>query len=144
MPIIIELLKVKQKCVGLTDYPRFGLVIFSTTFAHGGYHVPFFFSPEAHDYHHKVLVLLISGLLVSIGYPYSIYSYTNFPILKLSKFNEREDLINKLYNSYTVIIPHNSGSIACTEPLESWTSCTKRTDLSLEVSTRSDISFPLV
>eukprot|EP00116_Pleurobrachia_bachei_P007535 sb/3467797/ len=32
---------------------RYALVIFSTTLAHGGYHVPFLFSPEAHDYHHK-------------------------------------------------------------------------------------------
>ncbi|XP_063673827.1 fatty acid hydroxylase domain-containing protein 2-like [Bolinopsis microptera] len=40
----------------------FGLVLFSTTLAHGGYHVPFLFSPEAHDYHHKVFNCLYGTL----------------------------------------------------------------------------------
>ena len=35
---------------------RFALIIFTTTLAHGGYHVPFLFSPESHDYHHKTWV----------------------------------------------------------------------------------------
>jgi len=37
----------------LTTWLWFSLVVFSTTIAHGGYHVPFFSSPEAHDFHHK-------------------------------------------------------------------------------------------
>ncbi|XP_063681828.1 fatty acid hydroxylase domain-containing protein 2-like [Bolinopsis microptera] len=40
----------------------FALVLFSTTLAHGGYHVPFLFSPEAHDYHHKVFNCMFGTL----------------------------------------------------------------------------------
>lgn len=29
------------------------LATFSTTIAHGGYHLPFLPSPEAHDFHHS-------------------------------------------------------------------------------------------
>lgn len=45
-----------------TSWVWFGLVLFSTTLAHGGYHVPFLFSPEAHDYHHKVFNCLYGTL----------------------------------------------------------------------------------
>ena len=35
-----------------TAWLWFALAIMSTTVAHSGYHLPFFPSPEAHDYHH--------------------------------------------------------------------------------------------
>lgn len=38
----------------LVTWVWMGVMFFSTTLAHSGYHLPFLTSPEAHDYHHKM------------------------------------------------------------------------------------------
>jgi methylsterol monooxygenase len=40
-----------------TQYLWFTMAIFNTLNSHSGYHLPFFPSPEAHDYHHLKYVM---------------------------------------------------------------------------------------
>lgn len=75
----------------------FALVIFSTTLAHGGYHVPFLFSPESHDYHHKTFncwfgTLGILDKLHKTDRPFSesiqgTRHYISFSLTPVSKLN---------------------------------------------------------
>lgn len=56
----------------------FGLAILSTLNAHSGYHLPFFPSPEAHDFHHLKYACYVNFYqIIIINYLKTAYRFNN-------------------------------------------------------------------